>query len=156
MTAAEGKRLDMPQETFQPILSGPVELERLMDSDFLLRIHTLDGVRQMKICYGDIVKIVNALRDYARLLELACVQWNLDGYHLASYRCHAEKLCQIAGKFQAGIGYDYDAALERCQRSRNHSKWDEGIGEEAMALAVHSAAEQDAKKVAAMEKGIRK
>ena len=84
---------------------------------------------------------------------MACVQWNLDGYHLASYRCHAEKLRQIAGKFQAGIGYDYDAALERCQKLQNRSKRDEGIGEEAMVLTVRSAAEQDAKKEAAMEKG---
>ena len=151
MRSSEDTGLNLPKETFQPVISNSMELEQWMDSGFTLCIHTLAGIRQMKTCYGDIVKIVNALRDYARILEMGCVQWHLEGFHLASYQCHADKLRHIADKFQDGIGYDYDAALERCKKRREHPKRDEGIGEEAMMLAVRSASEQAARKAAAKE-----
>ena len=34
------------------------------------------------------------------------------GFHRATYEYHAEKLRKIADKLQAGIGYDYDKAVE--------------------------------------------
>lgn len=74
-----------------------------------------------KTCYGDICKAVNALRDYARLLEMACEQWDLTGFHRALYEYHAEKMREIAGKFQAGPANDYDAA-EKCRRKRSSKK----------------------------------
>ena len=54
----------------------------------------------MKTCYGDVVKIVNALRDYAKLLETVCDEWDLGGFHRATYEYQAEKLRQIADKLQ--------------------------------------------------------
>lgn len=61
-----------PRERFEPIISRPIELEKVT-----LHLHDADGEREIKTCYGDIYKIVNALMDYARLLELACDEWDL-------------------------------------------------------------------------------
>ena len=54
--------------------------------------------------YGDICKTVNALRDYSRILTMVCDTWDLHGFHRIKYEFHAEKLREIADKFQAGIG----------------------------------------------------
>ena len=61
-----------PRERFEPIISRPIELEKVT-----LHLHDADGEREIKTCYGDIYKIVNALMDYARLLELACDEWGV-------------------------------------------------------------------------------
>lgn len=63
-----------PREQFEPIISRPIELEKVT-----LHLHDADGEREIKTCYGDIYKIVNALMDYARLLELACDEWGWKG-----------------------------------------------------------------------------
>ena len=103
-----------PRERFEPIISRPIELEKVT-----LHLHDADGEREIKTCYGDIYKIVNALMDYARLLELACDEWGLEGFHRATYEYHAEKLRAIAKKYQAGIGYDYDIALAKCEAKKS-------------------------------------
>ena len=82
-----------PRERFEPIISRPIELEKVT-----LHLHDADGEREIKTCYGDIYKIVNALMDYARLLELACDEWDLQGFHRATYEYHAKKLRAIAKK----------------------------------------------------------
>ena len=92
--------------------------------------------------YGDVVKIVNALRDYAKLLETVCDEWDLGGFHRATYEYQAEKLRQIADKFQCGIGYDYDAAVRKCQKLRGKRPRNADVGEEAMVLAVKRGFEQ--------------
>lgn len=73
-------------------------------------------VREVQTCYGDLYVIVNALRDYANLLEGAIQEWGLRGFHAFTYELHAARCRKIAGKYAAAIGYDYDKALERCQR----------------------------------------
>ena len=75
-------------------------------------------VREVQTCYGDLYVIVNALRDYANLLEGAIQEWELRGFHAFTYELHAARCRKIAGKYAATIGYDYDKALERCQRRR--------------------------------------
>ena len=92
--------------------------------------------------YGDVVKIVNALRDYAKLLETVCDEWELGGFHRAIYEYQAEKLRQIADKLQRGIGYDYDAAVRKCQKLRGKRPRNADVGEEAMVLAVKRGFEQ--------------
>lgn len=37
--------------------------------------------KQARTCYGDLYVIVNALRDYANLLESVVDEWNLTGFH---------------------------------------------------------------------------
>lgn len=107
--------LELPAATYEPQLSASIDLERCLSGEVLLHVFDLSGTHEVKTCYGDVVKIVNALRDYAKLLELVCDEWELAGFHRATYEYQAEKLRQIADKLQCGIGYDYDAAVRKCQ-----------------------------------------
>ena len=139
--------LDLPSATYEPRLSASIDLERCLSNEVLLYVFDLNGIHEVKTCYGDIVKIVNALRDYAKLLELVCDEWDLGGFHRATYEYLAEKLRQIADKFQYGIGYDYDAAVRKCQKLRGKKPRNTDVGEEAMVLAVKRGSEQAQAKV---------
>ena len=79
---------------------------------------------------------------YAKLLETVCDEWELGGFHRATYEYQAEKLRQIADKLQRGIGYDYDAAVRKCQKLRGKKPRNADVGEEAMVLAVKRGFEQ--------------
>lgn len=113
--------LELPSATYEPQLSASIDLERCLSGEVLLHVFDLSGTHEVKTCYGDVVKIVNALRDYAKLLETVCDEWELGGFHRATYEYQAEKLRQIADKLQRGIGYDYDAAVRKCQKLRGKS-----------------------------------
>lgn len=130
---------DLPREQLEPIIQQPMELDFLLGQEVSLCFQDLDGVHEFKTCYGDIYKTVNALRDYARLLIMSCEQWELTGFHRALYEYHSEKLCEIAGKLQRGIGYDYDQAVERCQKKKKRNKKESDIGEDALVLAFGQA-----------------
>lgn len=134
--------LDLPFGAYEPQLSASIDLERYLSSEVLLHVFDLSGTHEVNTCYGDVVKIVNALRDYAKLLELVCDEWDLGGFHRATYEYHAEKLRQIADKFQCGIGYDYDATVQKCQKMRGKTPRNADVGEEAMVLAVKRGFEQ--------------
>ena len=134
--------LDLPSATYEPWLSASIDLERCLSREVLLHVFDLSGTHEVKTCYGDVVKIVNALRNYARLLETVCDEWELGGFHRAIYEYQAEKLRQIADKFQRGIGYDYDAAVRKCQKLRRKKPRNADVGEEAMVLAVKRGFEQ--------------
>ena len=124
------------QDKKQQVLNHTVSAaETALRGELSLCFHDLDGSHVFKTCYGDICKAVNALRDYARLLEMACEQWDLTGFHRALYEYHAKKMREIAGKFQAGIGYDYDAAMEKCRRKKKRKKKEDDFGEDALVLA---------------------
>ena len=56
-----------------------------------------------------------------------------------SYEYHAEKLRKIADKLQAGIGYDYDKAVERCKKKRARKSHSNDVGEDALLLTVRAA-----------------
>ena len=131
--------LELPAATYEPQLSASIDLERRLSGEVLLHIFDLSGTLEVKTCYGDVVKIVNALRDYAKLLELVCDEWDLGGFHRATYEYQAEKLRQIADKLQCGIGYDYDAAVRKCQKLREKKPRNADVGEDAMVLAVSAA-----------------
>lgn len=75
-------------------------------------------IREVRTCYGDLYVIVNALRDYANLLEGAVQEWGLRGFHASTYELHAARCRKIAGKYAVAIGYDYDKAVERCWKRR--------------------------------------
>ena len=61
--------LELPSATYEPQLSASIDLERCLSREVLLHVFDLSGTHKVKTCYGDVVKIVNALRNYARLLE---------------------------------------------------------------------------------------
>ncbi len=78
---------------------------------------------------------------------MVCTEWELQGCHQAVYELHAEVLEKISKKFQAGIGYDYDKAVEKCRRHAERKSRDDDVGGEAMAMAYlkasHAAAVKD-------------
>lgn len=84
--------------------------------------------KELRACYGDLYVIVNALRDYADLLENVIPEWGLTGYHAAIYELHAARCRKIAGKYAAAIGYDYDKAVKRCERRRAKGEHGEDTG----------------------------
>lgn len=80
--------------------------------------------------------------DYARLLELACDEWDLQGFHRATYEYHAKKLRAIAKKYQVGIGYDYDVTVAKCEAKKKKPHKNDDIGGDAMELALKQARRQ--------------
>ena len=56
--------LELPSATYEPQLSASIDLERCLSREVLLHVFDLSGTHEVKTCYGDVVKIVNALRDY--------------------------------------------------------------------------------------------
>lgn len=135
----EDRLPELPQEAFRPMIAQSVQLEQFLGEELIFCFRDLDGVHTFTTCYGDIYKTVNALRDYVRLLESVCDQWELTGFHRATYEYHAEKLRKIADKLQAGIGYDYDKAVERCKRKRAQKSHSSDVGEDALLLTVRAA-----------------
>lgn len=113
----ENRLPELPQEAFRPMIAQSVQLEQFLGEELTFCFRDLDGAHTFTTCYGDIYKTVNALRDYVRLLESVCDQWELTGFHRATNEYHAEKLRKIADKLQAGIGYDYDKAVEKCKKN---------------------------------------
>ena len=71
--------------------------------------------------------------DYARLLELACDEWDLQGFHRATYEYHAKKLRAIAKKYQVGI----DVTVAKCEAKKKKPHKDDNIGGDAMELALN-------------------
>ena len=114
------ERLDLPREEYEPVVSRPVDLE-FMGMEVILSVFDIKGDHEIRTCYGDICKTVNALRDYSKLLTMVCDTWDLHGFHRIKYEFYAEKLREIADKLQAGIGYDYDAAMEQCEKRKGKS-----------------------------------
>lgn len=151
--ARENEKPDLPREEYEPVVSQTVELG-FLGTEVALCVFDIHGDREIKTCYGDITKIVDALRDYSRLLKMVCKTWNLQGFHRVKYEFYADKLREIADKFQSGIGYDYDVALERCRKKQGKKQRNEEVGGEALAMGLlkaQQAAEAKARK--AGEKG---
>lgn len=149
------KPLNLPREQFEPVVSQPMELDAL-GTELTLCFEDIGGPCEIRTCYGDICKIVNALRDYSKLLRMVCTEWNLQGFHQAVYEIHAETLEKISKKYQAGIGYDYDKAMEKCQKKRERAQRDDDVGGEALMMAYlksRQAAQAKEKKAAGKNPG---
>lgn len=127
--------MELNRDTLEPVIEQTIALNDL-DTPVILSFLTEKGHQQIKTCPGDIYKTVNALMDYSRLLELAIEQWDLQGFHKATYEIHAEQYRAIAGKYAAGIGYDYQKAVERCKQKKEKPVRDEGVGEDALVLTA--------------------
>lgn len=134
--------LNLSFEKFEPVVSQPLKLDA-MGTELNICFQTSDGPCEIKTCYGDICKVVNALRDYARILRMVCEEWNLQGYHQATYVLHADKLEAISKKYQASIGYDYDKAVRKCRERQGKMQPDSDVGGEAMAMAYLKAQRLD-------------
>lgn len=116
----------LPDAKFEPSTTTTVEMTEIdgMEQGAVLRFTDVGKSgkpsedRQLRTCYGDLYVIVNALRDYANMLESVVPEWGLTGYHAATYELHAARCREIAGKYADSIGYDYDKAVERCEKRR--------------------------------------
>ena len=151
----DNEKLDLPREEYEPVLSQPVDLG-FMGAEVILSVFDIRGDHEIRTCYGDIYKTVNALRDYSKMLTMACDTWDLHGFHRMTYEFHAEKLREIADKLQAGIGYDYDSAVKQCEKRKGKKHSDEDVGGEALELGFlksQQAAEAKARKAAEKESG---
>ena len=135
----------LPRKIFEPIISRPVNLDRFA-AELVIHLHDIDGDREVKTCMGDIYKIVNALMAYSRLLELVCNEWDLQGFHRATYEYHAEKLRAIAKKYQTAIDYDYDAAVAKCESKKKRNRKEDDIGGDALELALKRGRQNPKKK----------
>lgn len=137
MESNEQKSL-LGEEVMAPVMEQPFQMDLLGES-VMLSFLGKKRTETLTVCMGDIYKAVNALMDYARLLELAVKEWNLEGYHRMTYEIHAEGYRKVAQKFADGIGYDYQKALEACKKKQKTSRRDEGVGEDALVLSVRQA-----------------
>jgi len=131
-----GNMPELPKEIYEPVFTHHMEIEEYLNQELTLSYVDLDGSHELKTCYGDILKTINALMDYTRMLDLVCEQWNLTGFHKATYNYQAGKLREIAEKYQAAIGYDYAAAVEKCRKKQTKKQRTDDVGEDALALTV--------------------
>lgn len=81
-------------------------------------------------CQGDLIVICNALADYAGLLSEYLKE---EGEHMNAcgriqYELHIRRCLKIEKLISEQIGYDREAAIEKC-RKKNHSK-EEDVGED--------------------------
>lgn len=137
---------DFSKEIFESVLTHPLKLETYLNQDLTLSYVKPDASsHELKSCYGDILKTINALMDYARILDLVCDQWGLIALHKATYEYQANKLREIAQKFQIAIGYDYNAAVEKYQKNRARLQRSNDVGEDALTV-YQNLAERKAEK----------
>lgn len=135
VTEPTTKAGQLPRESFEPVMSRPIEIENLLDTELTVNFYNLDGDHAFKTCYGDLIKTINALMDYSRMLEMVCEEWHLEGFHRATYEYHANKLREIAGRFQTAVGYDYAAAVEKCRKKRGKPERESDVGDDALTQA---------------------
>ena len=129
-------REPLPIAKFEPSTTTTVEMTEIdgIEQGAVLRFTDVGKPRhpseakELHTCYGDLYVIVNALRDYANLLESVIPEWGLTGFHAATYELHAARCRKIAGKYAAAIDYDYDKAVERCERRRAKGERDSDTG----------------------------
>ncbi len=143
---------ELPKEIYEQVLAHPMEMDEYLKQELTLSYVDVDGSHELKTCYGDILKTINALMDYTRMLDLVCEQWNLTGFHKATYEYQTGKLREIAEKYQTAIGYDYAAAVEKCRKKQAKKQRSDDVGEDALTLTVRrqqNAAEKKAEETKA-------
>lgn len=129
-------REPLPAAKFEPSTTTTVEMTEIdgIEQGAVLRFTDVGKsgrpsvAKELHTCYGDLYVIVNALRDYANLLDSVIPEWGLTGFHAANYELHAARCRKIAGKYAVAIDYDYDKAVERCERRRAKGERDSDTG----------------------------
>ena len=138
-------REPLPAAKFESSMTTTVEMTEIdgMEQGAVLRFTDVgksrkpSEIKEVQACYGDLYVIVNALQDYANLLESVISEWNLTGYHAATYELHAARCRKIARKYAAAIDYDYDKAVERCKKRRAKGDRDSDTGMDGLEALVH-------------------
>lgn len=120
------------------------EVEEVEYGDVPIRFYNLDAgcYQGLHTCEGDLIVTINAMFDYADLLmETIALSNGESGYRQVFIKLHADRCRKIAQHLQEQIGYDRDAAIERCRKKRRYygagGEDDAGdVGEDAMYLAL--------------------
>lgn len=146
------EKSDFSMDAFELIPPQPVELD-VLDTELSICFQDIDGPCEIKTCYGDVKNIVDTLMYQAKLLDKARERWELPVCQDAKYEFLANKLRAIAHKYQAGIGYDYEAALEMCRKKTGKRQAESSdTGGEALEMG-YRAAEQRRKAKEKEKKG---
>lgn len=135
-----GKENYVQLSLLEPNVTETVEIAELYGPEPGGVFDFLDGDFQsstVKTCWGDLIVMVNALTDYADILEGAVGAWCLEGYHAGRYQLHAARCRKIAAKYAAAIGYDRDKAIAKCRKAKKRT---DDFGEDAMVLATFGTA----------------
>ena len=106
------------------------------DREVLLSFFNTDkknwGDGKVESCLGDIIVIINALVDYADLVEKASKLWegisNLQKYN---FEYHANRCRKISYNLAEQINYDREAALEKCRNMKEKVR-DNDVGEDGI------------------------
>ncbi len=80
--------------------------------------------------YGDIVLLISMCRDYVKTLD------EIRGDSIDWQAYYRNKFLGIADRLQEQIGYDYDAAVEKCRKKAEKRESNSDIGEDALLLAL--------------------
>lgn len=115
-----------------------------------IRYYHVDRGKEETIesCQGDLITICNALADYADMLNdyLLSDTNRLNHCGIIRYEAMRDKCWRISKKLQVKIGYDRDAAIEKCRKKAlRDSTWDSGVGEDALILSARKAAAEKAR-----------
>ena len=111
------------EESISPEAEKQVMIEKAIN----LRLLCDDVV---SCSYGDIVLIICMLHDYVKMLDEIKAE---DIQYQAYYR---GKFMKMANRLAEQIGYDYDAAVEKCKKKFGQKESNSDIGGDAMDLAV--------------------
>lgn len=136
------KSAPFPLEKFEPSTSRTVEMTEIDGTKATLSFTDIgrsgrpSKTKEIPTCYGDLCVIINTLRDYANILESVIPEWTLTGYHAASYELHAARCRKIARKYATAIGYDYDKAVERCEKRRAKGNRSDDTGVDGLEALV--------------------
>ena len=79
-----------------------------------IRYLELDGERkEIHSCYGDIIIIINAMADYAGLLDDYRMMYpeGLNAFQAATYEYQANRCRKIQKSLEQQMGYDRDLSL---------------------------------------------
>ena len=90
--------------------------------------------------YGDIVLIICMLHDYVKTLD------EIKGEDIQWQAYYRKKFLDMADRLATQIEYDYDAALEKCQKKWKKKEKENDIGEDALVLALKKAPKQKEEK----------
>ncbi len=110
--------LDSTLETVEMSEIDGLEQEAVLRYMSVPKKCTTHEMLELNTCIGDLYVTVNALYDYAGILEQVTARRELDSYQKELYLFYAARCRRIAEKFSRQIGYDYDKALERCWKRR--------------------------------------
>ena len=91
---------------------------------------------EIQTCEGDIILIINAILDYADILEAKAATMG-SPFETESARYYVGRFRRVAEKYSKAIKYDRDKAIKKCEAKKNRRpRKGDDIGEDAMALLV--------------------